>query len=114
MPLALAASLLIVAGVGIEVYHSHQPPRGWPTNSGTVQRGNPAVAISKSILVDLPTEKAVGPIVRQVAIGPGIEPDGEAIEVRSGMAVVPVSHVAVASGVAPAHDSDSLSPYDLP
>jgi hypothetical protein len=103
MPLALAASLLIVAGVGFEIYRSQQ----------SAPHGNPAVVASSSF-VDLPTDKATGPAVELVAIGPTNSSSGQPTAIPSNdNDLSRSSHIAIASGIVPAHDTDSYSSFDM-
>jgi len=111
MPLALAASLLIVAGVGIEIYNSsHHAPAGWPNS----QIGK-TIAPTSSTFVAFQTDKASGPMEENISIGPS------AAAVKNGPIMVSfgddpapnASHVTVVSGVSPRHDTEPVSNFDM-
>jgi anti-sigma factor RsiW len=100
-PLALAASLLIAAGVAFRMY-SARPGRVATTNR--VLPTPPPVAF---VNVEGPRlEKADGPADVQIAIGPGKAiANDSALAQYSDDVVSRPSHITVASGALPAQDS---------
>ncbi|HWE03461.1 MAG TPA: hypothetical protein VG326_13735 [Tepidisphaeraceae bacterium] len=112
LPTALAASVLVATGVG---WHAVQ--MRWESGKGPVAAGKPAPPASASFasvsVFGSESEPTHGPREVQVAIGPSADAKDQPILVHySGDVVSRASRVAVASGVAPVHDTDALS-FDM-
>jgi negative regulator of sigma E activity len=105
IPFALAASVLIVVSVAV-----HYLSR--PTNVATTQK--PQISVPESspsiIVIGPQAEKATGPAVVEVSIGPSAAAKEEPTVVQYSDDVVSrPSSVTIASGVVPAHDdTDTL------
>ena len=110
MPLALAASLLIVAGVGIQIYNSsHQHPIGW--DNPQVGR---TIAPTSSTFVAFQTDKASGPMEEKISIGPSAAVKNGPIMVSYGDDPAPnASHITVVSGATPRHDTELAPSFDM-
>jgi anti-sigma factor RsiW len=115
IPLALAASVLIVASVAIH-YRSrsnarHSDELAFIQKPKVQQPTAIGVAESSSIIVIGPeAEKTTGPVVVQVSVGPSAAAKDEPAVVQYSDDVVSrPSSVTIASGVVPAHDdTDAL------
>jgi anti-sigma factor RsiW len=111
MPLALAASLMIVAGVGIELLNSHHAPTGWVRNGKT--------GAAPSMVVAINTVETTGPAVENVSIGPSTSSSASAdqpvvVSFAPSQAPSP-SHVMVVSGMTSGHDTvrSSATSFDM-
>jgi anti-sigma factor RsiW len=115
-PMALAASLLIAAGLGIQLYSAHSTPKPWNNPLLGITHTPASPSSASSTLVAFQTDQAKGPAVEEVAIGPGagFSPKNQSIAI--GYASEPAalaSHVTVVSGGAPVHDSVPASFLDM-
>ncbi|HET6252161.1 MAG TPA: hypothetical protein VFE47_31030 [Tepidisphaeraceae bacterium] len=111
MPLALAASLLIVAGVGIQIYNnSRQTPTGWEKSGTTAP-----VSTGSSTFVAFQTDQVAGPGQADVSIGPGAQASNGSVVISYGVgpAAPAPSHVTIVSGGMPAHDTQSAAYFDM-
>lgn len=126
IPLALAASVLIVASLVVQ-YRSHlnspgtaiiaetQKPKSEHPIDGGVSHHSAEIAVaelmpSATIVIGPETEKTTGPVEVQVSVGPSAAAKAEPAVVQFSDDVVSrPSSVTIASGVVPAHeDTDAL------
>lgn len=113
-PLSLAASLMIATGLGVQVYRSRHSASASPAARVAIANRAGSTAAESSIIVIGPrAEKSSTPAEVEVAIGPSDAVKDEPILVQySNDLVSRPSHVSVASGVIPAHDSEALQ-FDM-
>jgi negative regulator of sigma E activity len=112
VPLAMAASVLVATGIGFHLMQT----RLHSTNDGVAIHAQPKRGLESFASISVfgsqaePTHEMAE---AQVAIGPSAEARDEPILVHySGDLVSRPSHVAVASGMAPMHDTEALQ-YDM-
>lgn len=127
--LAMAACVLIAAGVGIRIVLSHSPAshvtpgavaidsthRTSPGShrAPTAHSSVPVVQMASVQVFGPQDDRPAGPVQIQVSVGPGRSANGDAAFSRYDDAIITrPSHVAVASGIAPSHDDEPLS-FDM-
>jgi anti-sigma factor RsiW len=103
MPMALAASVLIAAGIAIRfIPFGHSTPQGQPISAPSVAQ-----------IVGPQAEIAQGPSEISVSVGPaGRAPDDSNLARYSDDVISRPAHVTVASGINPAQDINAL-PFEL-
>jgi anti-sigma factor RsiW len=115
-PLAMAASVLIAAGVGIRAYLSrpHQDIAKRSVHIAQSHSPVPQAVQVASVQVSGPAaDRAEGPSVVQISIGLAKSAHGEpTVSSYNDAVVTRPSHVSVASGIAPSHDVQPLA-FDM-
>jgi hypothetical protein len=109
LPLSLAASILIVAGVGIQAYLAHHSIIPSPSfNHPTASNEQMAIEIG-------PTAPASsGPSQEDVSIGPGAAMNDQPLIVQYSSDVIShQSHVTIASGGPPMQDIEASPSFDI-
>ncbi|HZL35995.1 MAG TPA: hypothetical protein VFC78_11835 [Tepidisphaeraceae bacterium] len=117
-PLAMAASVLVAAGVGIRVYLTARPTAPLATHSRQQEARTspparqPAEQLASIEIFGPRADRAEGPAQVQVSIGPARSAGGDAAISYSDAVISRPSHVSVASGLAPSHDVEPMA-YDM-
>lgn len=120
-PLALAASVAIIAGVGVFVFEHNGSATPGATSAGAgggnvevaIVAPTPSAGIVSDIVVGPTPEPVAGQAQVEVAVGPGNEEANEPVAVRySEDLVARPSHVAIASGTVPTSESMPAG-YDM-
>ena len=109
MPFSLAASVLIVASIGIQTYLSHNSVNPGPSVS------HPTTTYEQmAIEIGPPSAAPTGPSQMDVSIGPGAAIKDEPLVVQYSSDIISVpSHVTIASGGPPVQDVEASPSFDI-